>query len=112
VKAPEALRRHHVLVQIRVRKDAARYVEARGGSLYLWVSESGLLHTATDPPADTSDWHREKRSGIELVFAPSLAGATEWRIELRRLPRRRLEAISNMTTGLSGGEFGGGTGVW
>ena len=99
-------------MRIRVNEDAAQFVMARGGVLYLWLSEAGLLHTTTTPPRDSHDWHREKRNGVELAFAPSVADASDWRIELRRVPRKRVEAISNMTYGPGDGTIGGSAGGW
>ncbi len=94
---PEALVVAHDLgIRVKVSEDAARHVARRGGSLYLWVSKAGLLHVRTKAPADTADWQRERRSGIDLVFAPSINGASDWRIELRGFPRRRIDAISNL----------------
>jgi hypothetical protein len=99
-------------MRIRVSRDAAEFVSAHGGVLYVWVSEAGLLHTATLPPEGRHDWHRERRNGIECAFAPSVGEVSDWRIELRRVPRKHVEAISNVTYGPGDGTIGGGGGVW
>jgi hypothetical protein len=100
-------------MEVRVDAAAAEFARSRGGSIYIWVSESGLLRVKTSAPHD-EDWAGVvTEGGVEVFVAPSAADVESWHIALVRFPWKRLAATSNMTGGLGQDPSGGiGSGVW
>jgi hypothetical protein len=86
-------------VDVRVDPSAAEFALARGGEIFLWVSDIGLLHVSTKPPKDPIDWVRVPVGEVTVLVDPSASCVEYWRIELDRFPPRRLRGVSNMTPG-------------
>jgi hypothetical protein len=85
-------------VRVVASDEARRYVAERGGRLYVWLASSGCCHSiprlecATQARTDRN-FRRVSDHGFE-VWAPARIGRlpSELHVEVRRFPRRRVEA--------------------
>src|SRR5579885_3529101 len=73
-------------VSVEVTPDAAAFIRQKGGRLYIWVDDAGLLQKATAHPPTSEQWHGESLGDIEVFVGASASEASQWRVRLRRMP--------------------------
>jgi hypothetical protein len=85
-------------VQLSVSPSAVAFAQSRGGTIYLWIDDTGLLHCSPKPPrAGTDSWKEKELDAVRVLAAPSIDPEGEWAIDVRRFPWRRLWAQSRYT---------------
>jgi hypothetical protein len=77
-------------VEVRGSRRAARYIRKRGGVLYLWADEDGLLRHATREPAIEAEFRRFHGPGFALNLQRHLNLGERVTIERSPFPPWRL----------------------
>jgi hypothetical protein len=63
-------------------------VQSRGGTVFVWAEDSGLLKSSTERPSGRSDFEGVTVRGIKFFVSMSIDGPLHWRVFIRRFPRR------------------------
>jgi hypothetical protein len=96
---------------VRASRGAARYVRRRGGVLYVWLSDSGLLDYATNqPPTDIQFRRLSAPDGFALHLDKRAVLGNSVKVERSLLPPWRL--LIGFALQDHGGGGGGGGGNW
>jgi len=86
--------------RIEVEPEAAEYIAAHGGRLYVTVSSAGLVHEATAPEPAVN--YSESSAGeITLCVDPAIEQPEFWRLAFHRFPRPHVRALWNGSGGFS-----------
>jgi hypothetical protein len=94
---------------VRASRGAARYVRKRGGVLYVWLSDTGLLDYATSEPPTDIRFRRLSAPGFALQLDKRALLGNSVHVERSLLPPWRLL----IGVALQGhGDGGGGSGGW
>jgi hypothetical protein len=96
------------LMSIEIAPEAARFVKAKGGRLYVWVDPTAQVRWATYLPriARLEEWNLVSAQGVEVAVGRSASAASWWRVRLRHFPWRRLDVASDVTARSTGSSTG------
>ncbi|MDQ2911199.1 MAG: hypothetical protein M3R39_09325 [Actinomycetota bacterium] len=85
-------------MELALSEDAARFLQDRGGRLYVWPRVSRCCHgvtflkASTEPPGE-QEFRHVVTGGLDVFMPARLPRLPdELHVELRRFPRRRVEA--------------------
>jgi hypothetical protein len=94
------------MTSVLVSTHAATFVNAHGGTLFVWVNPKGLQHTALDRP-DTRRFDEIEGAPIRFYVDPQIAEALLWKVEYAHLPRPHVAVYWNATipSGPAGTDF-------
>lgn len=85
-------------IEVRAAPKAVRYIQDRGGRLYVWADSSSLEHVRTEPPNQPVEFIDHQCDGFTLSVDRSIAPPTQcWTIVYHAFPFRRLDAIRDAT---------------
>jgi hypothetical protein len=76
-----------------VQPEAAAFIHANGGRVFVWADHSGMKHVRLRPPTDPIVWDETRVEGIDLLVDSSIAQPKVWALVLRRFPRQHVEAL-------------------
>ncbi|MDX6438408.1 MAG: hypothetical protein QOF45_991 [Gaiellaceae bacterium] len=93
--------------EVRASRGAARWVRKRGGVLYVWLSDSGLLDYATSEPQSDIRFRRLSGPGFALHLDKRALLGNWVHVGRSPLPPWRL-LIGFALQGHGGGDSGGG----
>ena len=97
------------MTPVLVSNPAAAFVNAHGGSLFVWVDPSGLQHTSLDRP-DMRPFDEIDAGPIRFFVDSDIPEALVWKVEYAHLPRPHVTVHWNAT--IPAGEVGSGVTFW
>jgi hypothetical protein len=88
--------------------EVARFVNERGGCLYIWADDSGLEHAHTEPPDQPVEFMRIPASGFTVYQDATIASPPMWKLIYRHIQPHIEARWGNVT--VDAGDGSGSTG--
>jgi len=75
--------------------DARNFILEHGGALYVWIDAAGMKHVRPRPPSAAVEFRAIRSRDIVLYEDTSIASPARWKLIMRRLPTRHIDALYN-----------------
>ena len=78
---------------VRASPEAVAFIVEHAGRVFVWANNAGMRHVKLHPPAEPVEFKQLPCDGFEFNVATDIADPVFWKVVLRHLPHRHVDAL-------------------